>query len=259
MRSDLIWVLACWREVFVWEITTTVSLDKSSYSQISQCWEVITLAGIWQVARSHFNSSKTSNPVKSGIITPLKNCGQLLKKQPIVVFQLSWLPRSPYNEFGPRSSSANTEKLSSSSNGFLKHKIKLAISEGVKPLWTRSRETAASSTRIFSPSGVWMSLKLPYPTAMWSNYRNSWHSERNSLALIKSSGRSPVFCSSLSQSASSCALCLSRISAIVLLLVSSLKILSCLAIGINLYGRFLLGIASHARTKRIFWWGNFWV
>ena len=127
MRSDLIWVLACWREVFVWEITTTVSLDKSSYSQISQCWEVITLAGIWQVARSHFNSSKTSNPVKSGIITPLKNCGQLLKKQPIVVFQLSWLPRSPYNQFVSRSSSANTEKLSSSSNGFLKHKMKLAI------------------------------------------------------------------------------------------------------------------------------------
>jgi hypothetical protein len=63
-----------------------------------------------------------------------QNCGQLLKKQPIVVFQLSGLPRSPYNEFVPQSSSANIEKLSSSSNGFLKHKMKLAISEGVKPL-----------------------------------------------------------------------------------------------------------------------------
>ena len=259
MRADLIWVIACWRKVFVLESTTTVSVDKSSYSQISQCWEVITIAGIWQVARSPFNSSKTSNPIRIGIITPLKNCDQLLKKQPIVVFQLSWLPRSPYNEFVPRSSSANTEKLSSSSNGFLKHKMKLAISEGVKPLWTRDRETDASSTRIFSPSGVWMSLKLPCPTAMWSNYRNSWHSERNSWDLIKSSGRSPVFCSSLSQSASNSALCLSRISAIVLLLVSSIEILSCLAIGMNLYERFLLGIASHARTKRIFWWGNFWV
>ena len=153
----------------------------------------------------------------------------------------------------------NTEKLSSSSNAFLKHKMKLAISEEVKPLWTRDRETDASSTRIFFHSGVWMSLKLPCPTAKSSSYRNSWHSERNSLALIKLSGRSPVFCSSLSQSASSSALYLSRISAIVLLLVSSLKILSSLAIGINLYGRFLLGIASHARTKRIFWWGNFWV
>jgi hypothetical protein len=66
------------------------------------------------------------------------------------------------------------------------------------------------------------------------------------------SGRSPVFCSSLSQSASSCALCLSRMDAIVLLLVSSIEILSCLAIGMNWYERFLLGIASHARTKRIF-------
>src|SRR4028118_1650001 len=75
----------------------------------------MTIAGIWQVARSHFNSSKTSNPFLSGIITPLKNCDQLLKKQPIAVFQLSWLPRSPYNEFVPRSFSANTEKLSSSS------------------------------------------------------------------------------------------------------------------------------------------------
>ena len=71
---------------------------------------------------------------------------------------------------------------SRSNNGFLKHKMKLPISEGVKPLWTRDRETDASSTRIFSHSGVWMSLKLPCPTAMWSNYRNSWHSERNSLA-----------------------------------------------------------------------------
>jgi len=75
----------------------------------------MTIAGIWQVARSHFNSSKTSNPVRSGIITPLKNCDRLLKKQPIAIFQLSGLPRSPYNEFVPRSFSANTEKLSSSS------------------------------------------------------------------------------------------------------------------------------------------------
>ena len=143
----------------------------------------------------------------------------------------------------------NTEKLSSSSNGFLKHKMKLAISEGVKPLWTRDRETDASSTRLFSHLGVWMSLNLPCPTAMWSNYRNSWHSERNSLALIKLSGHSPVFCSSLSQSASSCALCLSRISAIVLFLVSSIEILSCLAIGMNLYEQwhqayFLMGATS---------------
>ena len=108
-------MLACWREVIVLESTTTVSIDKSSYSQISQCWEVMTIAGIWQVARSHFNSSKTSNPVRSGIITPLKNCAQLLKKQPIAIFQLSWLPRSQYNEFVFTSFSANTEKLSSSS------------------------------------------------------------------------------------------------------------------------------------------------
>lgn len=40
--------------------------------------------------------------------------------------------------------------------------------------------------------------------------------------------------------------------AIVLLLVSSVEILSCLAMGMNLYERFLLGIASLARTKRIF-------
>ena len=65
-------MLACWREVFVLESTTTVSVDKSSYSKISQCWEVITIAGIWQVARSHFNSSKTSNPVISGIIMSIK-------------------------------------------------------------------------------------------------------------------------------------------------------------------------------------------
>ena len=187
MRADLIWVLACWREVFVWESTITVAVDKSSSSQIYQCLEVMTIAGIWQIARAHFNSSKTSSLVRCGIITPLKNCDQLLKKQPIVVFQLSWLPRSPYNQFVSRSSSANTEKLSSSSNGFLKYKMKLAISEGVKPLWTRDRETDASSTRIFSASGVWMSLKLPCPTAMSSNYRNSWHSDRNSLA--SSSGR----------------------------------------------------------------------
>jgi hypothetical protein len=108
-------VLACGREVFVLESTTTVAVDKSSSSQISQCWEVMTIAGIWQVARSHFNSSKTSNPVRSGIITPLKNCDQLLKKQPIAIFQLSWLPRSQYNEFVFTSFSANTEKLSSSS------------------------------------------------------------------------------------------------------------------------------------------------
>jgi hypothetical protein len=95
-----------------------------------------------------------------------------------------------------------------------------------------------------------MSLKLPCPTSMWSNYSNSWHSERNSLALIKSSGRSPIFCSSLSQSASSSALCLSRMDAIVLLLVSYIEIISCLAIGMNLYER------SHFT---IFWWGNFWV
>ena len=116
MRADLVWAIACWRQVFVWESTTTVAVDKSSSSQISQCWEVITIAGIWQVARSHFNSSKTSNPVRSGIITPLKNCGRLLFEQPTAVFQLSWLPRSPYNEFVPRSFSANTEKLSSSSS-----------------------------------------------------------------------------------------------------------------------------------------------
>ena len=119
MRADLIWVLACWREVSVWESTITVAVDKSSSSQIYQCLEVMTIAGIWQIARAHFNSPKTSSLVRCGIITPLKNCDQLLKKQPIVVFQLSWLPRSPYNEFVPRSSSANTEKLSSSSNGFL--------------------------------------------------------------------------------------------------------------------------------------------
>jgi hypothetical protein len=148
---------------------------------------------------------------------------------------------------------------SRSNNGFLKYKMKLAICEGVEPLSTRDRKTDASSTRIFSHSGVWMSLQLPCPTAMWSNYRHSWRSERNSLALIKSSGLGPVFCSSLSQSASSCALCISRISAIVLLLVSSIEILSCLAIGMNLYERFLLGIASHARTKGIFWRGHFWV
>ena len=75
----------------------------------------MTIAGIWQVARSHFNSSKTSNPVRSGIITPLKNCDQLLKKQPIAIFPLSWLPRSQYNEIVFTSFSANTEKLSSSS------------------------------------------------------------------------------------------------------------------------------------------------
>ena len=138
----------------------------------------MTIAGIWQVARSLFNSSKTSNPVRSGIITPLKNCDRTM-----AFWSIKW------------------NSLSRS---------------GVKPLWTRDRETDDSSTRIFSHSGVWMSLKLPGPTAMWSNYRNSWHSERNSLALIKSSGRSPVFCSSLSQSASNSALGLSRISAIVL-------------------------------------------
>jgi hypothetical protein len=75
----------------------------------------MTIAGISQVARSHFNCSKTSNPVRFGIITPLKNCDRLLFEQPIAIFQLSWLPRSPYNEFVPRSFSANTEKLSSSS------------------------------------------------------------------------------------------------------------------------------------------------
>jgi hypothetical protein len=36
-----------------------------------------------------------------------------------------------------------------------------------------NRETDASSTRIFSHAGVWISLKLPCPTAMSSNYRNS--------------------------------------------------------------------------------------
>jgi len=44
-----------------------------------------------------------------------KNCDQLLKKQPIAIFQLSWLSRSQYNEFVFTSFSANTEKLSSSS------------------------------------------------------------------------------------------------------------------------------------------------
>ena len=44
-----------------------------------------------------------------------KNCDQLLKKQPIAIFQLSWLPRSQYNKFVFTSFSANTEKLSSSS------------------------------------------------------------------------------------------------------------------------------------------------
>ncbi len=125
--------------------------------------------------------------------------------------------------------------------GFWSIKWNSLSRSGVKPLWTRDRETDASSTRIFSYSGVWMSLKLPCPTAMWSNCRNSWHSERNSLALIKSSRRSPVFCSSLSQSASSSALCLSRISAIVLLLVSYIEIISCLAIGMKLYERFPTG------------------
>ena len=132
---------------------------------------------------------------------------------------------------------------SRSNNGFLKHKMKLAISEGVKPLWTRDRETDVSSTRIFSHSGVWMSLKLPCPTAMSSNYRNSWHSECNSLELIKSSGRSPVLCSSLSQSASNSALCLSRISAQLGWICTSDSLRD-----------------SFARAYfSVFWWGNFWV
>jgi len=44
-----------------------------------------------------------------------KNCDRLLNKQPIAIFQLSWLPRSPYNEFVSRSFSVFAEKLSSSS------------------------------------------------------------------------------------------------------------------------------------------------
>jgi hypothetical protein len=68
MRADLISVLACWRKVFVLESTTTVSVDISSYSQICKFFELITIAGFWQVALSYFNSSKTSNPVTSRII-----------------------------------------------------------------------------------------------------------------------------------------------------------------------------------------------
>ncbi|NQE32853.1 hypothetical protein E5S67_00570 [Microcoleus sp. IPMA8] len=46
MRADLIGAIACGREVFVLESTATVSADKLSYSQISQGFEVITIAGI---------------------------------------------------------------------------------------------------------------------------------------------------------------------------------------------------------------------
>jgi hypothetical protein len=46
MREDLIRAIACWREVFVLERIATVSADKSSYSQISKSFQVITIAGI---------------------------------------------------------------------------------------------------------------------------------------------------------------------------------------------------------------------
>ena len=81
MREDLIRAIACWREVFVLERIATVSADKSSYSQISKSFQVITIPGIWQVARSYFNSSKTSNQAISGIMSIKIAIGCFLSKR----------------------------------------------------------------------------------------------------------------------------------------------------------------------------------